>query len=208
MRVLLLHLDLPVAARAVYFSEGGSGAACEPPRASVMKRGAGMLCVGGWLKPHAPVSSGTLNVRLPRGWSERQRASVRSARGVLRVCVEGNSHSEAEVSINTRPGSERANLLSRRVLTPTSAPARFCLQRGNQRKSPEGAVTRSNKSKSSDREGHTHEHASSPTPLRAFRRISGKPVVGIAPTRRRSQPGAQRHRLYSGSAPGGAYNDD
>ena len=36
--------------------------------------------------------------RLPRGWSERRRASVRSARGVLRVCVEGNSHSEAEVS--------------------------------------------------------------------------------------------------------------
>ena len=57
-----------------------------------------MLCVGGWLKPHAPVSSGICNVRLPRGWSERRRASVRSARGVLRVCVEGNSHSEAEVS--------------------------------------------------------------------------------------------------------------
>ena len=71
--------------------------------------------------------------RLPRGWSERRRASVRSARGVLRVCVEGNSHSEAEVSINTRPGPERAALLSRRVLTPTSAPARFCLRRGNQR---------------------------------------------------------------------------
>ena len=117
-----------------------------------------MLCVGGWLKPHAPVSSGICNVRLPRGWSERRRASVRSARGVLRVCVEGNSHSEAEVSINTRPGPNE------RPSSHVGCSLRRARRRGSvseeetNAKSPEGAVTRSNKSKSIiDREGNTHE---------------------------------------------------
>ena len=95
---------------------------CEPPRASVVERGAVLWWVAGFLTYLCP-----LNIRpLPRGWSEHRRASVRSARGVPRVCIGGNSHSEAEVSKDTA-GSERAALLSRRVLTPTSAPARFCL---------------------------------------------------------------------------------
>ena len=67
---------------------------CEPPRASVVERGAVLWWVAGFLTYRCP-----LNIRpLPRGWSEHRRASVRSARGVPRVCIEGNSHSEAEVS--------------------------------------------------------------------------------------------------------------
>ena len=96
--------------------------------------------------------------RLPRGWSEHRRASVRSARGVLRVCVEGNSHSEAEVSINTRPGPNE------RPSSHVGCSLRRARRRGSvseeetNAKSPEGAVTRSNKSKSIiDREGNTHE---------------------------------------------------
>ena len=67
---------------------------CEPPRASVVERGVVLWWVAGLLTYLCP-----LNIRpLPRGWSEHRRASVRSARGVPRVCIEGNSHSEAEVS--------------------------------------------------------------------------------------------------------------
>ena len=67
---------------------------CEPPRASVVERGVVLWWVAGFLTYLCP-----LNIRpLPRGWSEHRRASVRSARGVPRVCIEGNSHSEAEVS--------------------------------------------------------------------------------------------------------------
>ena len=127
---------------------------CEPPRASVVERGAVLWWVAGFLTYLCP-----LNIRpLPRGWSEHRRASVRSARGVLRVCVEGNSHSEAEVSINTRPGPYE------RPSSHVGCSLRRARRRGSvseeetNAKSPEGAVTRSNKSKSIiDREGNTHE---------------------------------------------------
>ena len=71
--------------------------------------------------------------RLPRGWSEHRRASVRSARGVLRVCVEGNSHSEAEVS-NFKHWPSLSYLLVPGAHPEHARQARFCLRRGNQRK--------------------------------------------------------------------------
>ena len=102
---------------------------CEPPRASVVERGAVLWWVAGFLTYLCP-----LNIRpLPRGWSEHRRASVRSARGVPRVCIEGNSHSEAEVSKDTA-GSRASGPPLTSCANPAELPARFCLRRGNQRK--------------------------------------------------------------------------
>ena len=134
---------------------------CEPPRASVVERGVVLWWVAGFLTYLCP-----LNIRpLPRGWSEHRRASVRSARGVLRVCIEGNSHSEAEVS-NRHGRAQNERTSSHAGCSPRArAPARFCLRRGNQRK----IFRRSSHEKQQEeihhrREGNTHEPTESPTP--------------------------------------------
>ena len=75
---------------------------CEPPRASVVERGAVLWWVAGFLTYLCP-----LNIRpLPRGWSEHRRASVRSARGVPRVCIEA-METRAK---SARTGERRASL--------------------------------------------------------------------------------------------------
>ena len=104
---------------------------CEPPRASVVERGAVLWWVAGFLTYLCP-----LNIRpLPRGWSEHRRASVRSARGVPRVCIEGNSHSEAEVS-NKLDWVQSERTSSHRRSSPTGAVGAVLSlpRRGNQRK--------------------------------------------------------------------------
>ena len=165
---------------------------CEPPRASVVERGVVLWWVAGLLTYLCP-----LNIRpLPRGWSEHRRASVRSARGVPRVCIEGNSHSEAEVSKDTAGARTSGPPLTSGAHPDERAGAVLSPKRKPTQNLPKKQSQRSNKSKSIiDREGDTHEPTESPTPLRAFRRMSGKPVVGISPTRRRSPPGAQRPPL-------------
>ena len=140
---------------------------CEPPRASVVERGAVLWWVAGFLTYLCP-----LNIRpLPRGWSEHRRASVRSARGVPRVCIEGNSHSEAEVS-NRHGRAQNERTSSHAGCSPRArAPARFCLfpeEETNAKQTGHDSrcgLRRHNKSKSTKREGITHEHApTSPTP--------------------------------------------
>ena len=92
-----------------------------------------MLCVGGWLKPHAPVSSGRRTS--PAAWLVRTPKSVRPQRARCAVCVfvDGNSHSEAEVS-NFKHWPRLSYLLVPGAHPEHARQARFCLRRGNQRK--------------------------------------------------------------------------
>ena len=131
-------------------------------------------------------------------WLVRTPKSVRPQRARCAACVfvDGNSHSEAEVSKDTAGARTSGPPLTSGAHPDERAGAVLSPKRKPTQNLPKKQSQRSNKSKSIiDREGDTHEPTESPTPLRAFRRMSGKPVVGISPTRRRSPPGAQRPPL-------------